>query len=188
MRKRHYVNNKSLYECILVFHEDLKKAKENGEQKPKVPRYAAECIFSIANNLAKKHNFSRYPFKDEMIADAIENCVRYFDRFDPVKYKNPFAYFTQIIKFAFIRRIKREKKELLGKKKIADKAYIDSSMATQQPGDHNVYSLPHTMDTEYMNDFLESFENSERLKNEFDRTETDTKDIEQTGANSGTDS
>lgn len=79
--------------------------------KPPIPEYVAECILAIANRLALKPNFSGYTYKDDMIGDAIENCIQYVDNFDPTKSKNPFAYFTQIIYYAFLRRIDKEKKQ-----------------------------------------------------------------------------
>jgi hypothetical protein len=71
----------------------------------------------IAENLAKKPNFANYPFKEEMIGDAVENCMMYTTNFDPSKSKNPFAFFTQIIFYAFLRRIQKEKKHLYIKMK-----------------------------------------------------------------------
>jgi hypothetical protein len=104
--KRHYVNNKDFYEAIVAY-----KAKLKENQNARVPNYIGECILAICNKLSTKPNFIGYSFRDEMIADAIENCIASVDGFDPEKSSNPFAYFTQIAWNAFIRRISKEKKQ-----------------------------------------------------------------------------
>lgn len=103
-----YINNRDLYECLAAH---VKAVKANPKNPPKVPEYIAESILLIANKLASKKNFCGYSYLDEMIADSFENCIRYLHNFDPEKTQNAFAYFTQIIFNAFIRRIKKEQKE-----------------------------------------------------------------------------
>ena len=70
-------------------------------------------VFKIANGLSYRPNFINYTYRQEMISDGIENCLQYIHNFDPEKSKNPFAYFTQIIYYAFIRRIQKEKNNLM---------------------------------------------------------------------------
>lgn len=108
MSTKNYVNNKKMYEVMKQYHEDI---TEKGVDNTKIPDYIGLCFMLIANKLATKSNFSGYSFKEEMISDGIENCIMYMKNFNPEKSTNPFAYFTQIIKFAFIRRIEREKKQ-----------------------------------------------------------------------------
>ena len=112
MSKNHYVNNADFLKALIQYKKDCKTAKLEGTDKPKIPDYVGKCIMLIAENLSRKPNFMSYSFREEMVSDAIENCIRYFDNFDPKKSKNPFAYFTQIIYYAFLRRIEKEKKEL----------------------------------------------------------------------------
>ena len=107
MAKNHYINNKDFLKEMTKYRQAVRKAKRNGEKKPQIPRYVAECFMKIAENLSHKPNFLSYTFRDEMVADAIENCVMYVDNFDPSKSSNPFAYFTQITYYAFLRRIQR---------------------------------------------------------------------------------
>jgi hypothetical protein len=109
--KKNYVNNPDLLKEMKIYVEGYSIAKNKGEEPPKVSNYIGECILLIANRLANKPNFSGYSFKEEMISDGIENCLMYLHNFNPEKSNNPFAYFTQIIKFAFIRRIQKEKKQ-----------------------------------------------------------------------------
>jgi hypothetical protein len=120
MAKNHYVNNADFLKALIQYKKDCRKAKREGTTKPKIPNYVGKCLMLIAENLSHKPNFISYSFRDEMIADGVENCIMYFDNFDPKKSKNPFAYFTQIIYFAFLRRIHKEKKQLYVKYKSTE--------------------------------------------------------------------
>ena len=119
MAANHYVKNKDFLQAIIEHKEKVKNTPE-GEPKPQVSNYIATCLLLIAKNLAHKPSFNQYSFKEEMIGDAVENSIRYFHNFNPEKYSNPFAYFTQISKFAFIRRIAKEKKQLYVKYKATE--------------------------------------------------------------------
>tara|TARA_B100000902_G_scaffold373301_1_gene401108 strand:+ start:90 stop:605 length:516 start_codon:yes stop_codon:yes gene_type:complete len=141
-KTEHYVNNKELLEAMTVYRAKVFKAKEkyikkNGEDPPKsgywegkplIPNYLGSCFLKIATHLSYKPNFVNYMFREDMISDGIENCVQYIHNFDPEKSKNPFAYFTQIIHYAFLRRIQKEKKQLDIKTKIIEKTGFDEVM------------------------------------------------------------
>jgi hypothetical protein len=124
-KSEHYVNNKDFLAALEQYAIDVARAKEREQPKPRIPRYIGECFLKIANHLSYKPNFVNYMFKDDMICDGIENCVRYIHNFNPEKSKNPFAYFTQIIYYAFLRRIQQEKKQLEIKNKILEKTNFD---------------------------------------------------------------
>jgi hypothetical protein len=124
-RSEHYVNNKEFLNALENYFAEIERAKLEGKPKPVIPRYIGECFLKIANHLSYKPNFVNYMFKDDMICDGIENCVRYIHNFSPDKSKNPFAYFTQIIYYAFLRRISQEKKQLEIKNKILEKTNFD---------------------------------------------------------------
>lgn len=115
---KHYVNNADFLAAIKEYRAKVHEAREAGQEKPLVSNYIGECLLKIATHLSYKPNFINYTFKDEMISDGIENCLMYIDNFDPSKSSNPFAYFTTIIGYAFIRRIQKEKKQTLIKGKI----------------------------------------------------------------------
>ena len=121
-RSEHYVNNKEFLAALIKYQEDIEIARLQDKPKPVIPRYIGECFLKIANHLSFKPNFVNYMFKEDMISDGIENCVQYIHNFDPAKSKNPFAYFTQIIHYAFLRRIQREKRQLEIKNKIIEKS------------------------------------------------------------------
>ena len=121
-KNEHYVNNKEFLAALIRYQEDIEIAKLQDKTKPVIPRYIGECFLKIANHLSFKPNFVNYMFKEDMISDGIENCVQYIHNFNPEKSKNPFAYFTQIIHYAFLRRIQREKRQLEIKNKIIEKS------------------------------------------------------------------
>ena len=141
-KTEHYVNNKKLLEELIVYRAKVFKAKEKyikkygedppkmgaWEGKPTIPNYLGECFLKIANHLSYKPNFVNYMFREDMISDGIENCVQYIHNFDPEKSRNPFAYFTQVIHYAFLRRIQKEKKQLDIKTKIIEKTGYDEVM------------------------------------------------------------
>ena len=124
-KSEHYVNNKDFYQALVEYKKQVDDAKEKGLPKPRISNYLGDCFLRIANHLAYKPNFVNYMFKDDMICDGIENCVRYIHNFNPEKSKNPFAYFTQIIYYAFLRRISQEKKQLEIKNKILERTDFD---------------------------------------------------------------
>lgn len=123
-KPKQYVNNGDFLKALVDYKEKVKEAKENGKPIPSIPNYIGECWMKIAEGLSHKPNFINYTYRDEMIADGIENCLMYFDNFNPDKSKNPFAYFTQIIYYAFLRRIQKEKKQLYVKYKATEQIGI----------------------------------------------------------------
>ncbi len=156
-RSEHYVNNKELLEALINYRsrversyletfgkdlteQDKSERAKRWEGKPQITNYLGECFLKIATHLSFKPNFVNYMFKDDMICDGIENCVQYIHNFDPAKSQNPFAYFTQIIHYAFLRRIQKEKKQLEIKNKILEKTGFDQVFDDNNTIDGNNYS------------------------------------------------
>ena len=135
---QHYVDNKKFLEAMIIHKEKVKKAIENNKTKPDVTNYIGECFLKIANHLSYRPNFINYTYRDDMISDGIENCLQYMSNFDPNKSTNPFAYFTQIIYYAFIRRIQKEKKQSLVKQKLIANAGVENIMDRLE-GDDSQY-------------------------------------------------
>jgi len=142
-RKEHYVNNKEFLEAMKLYRKSVNKAKREKRPKPPVTDYIGSCFLKIANHLSYRPNFINYTFRDDMISDGIENCLQYLDNFNPTKSNNPFAYFTQIIYYAFVRRIQKEKKQVTIKNKLITESNYDDM--TLQPGE----------DKEFKNQFTE---------------------------------
>ena len=116
--KKPKIKNKKFLEAMIEYREKCSKAEEKGKRKPDVTNYIGECFLKIANHLSYRPNFINYTYRDDMISDGIENCLQYMSNFNPEKSNNPFAYFTQIIYYAFIRRIQKEKKQMQVKSKL----------------------------------------------------------------------
>jgi hypothetical protein len=123
-KQKHYINNADFLQALIDYKAAQKDAKKNKLPPPPIPNYIGECFMKIAEGLSHKPNFINYTYRDEMMSDGIENCLMYFDNFDPNKSKNPFAYFTQIIYYAFLRRIGKEKKQLYVKYKATEQMGI----------------------------------------------------------------
>ena len=135
----HYVNNKEFLQAIVERKTLIKEAESVGEGPPQITNYLGECILKIANHLSYRPNFINYTYREEMISDGIENCLQYIDRFDPEKSSNPFAYFTQIIYYAFVRRITKEKKQQMIKEKLLKESNIESRIAVQAHDNESDY-------------------------------------------------
>jgi len=137
-KSEHYVNNKELLEALIVYRTKVEKSYLKNFGKD-----LTECFLKIATHLSYKPNFVNYMFRDDMISDGIENCIQYIHNFDPAKSKNPFAYFTQIIHYAFLRRIQKEKKQLEIKTKIIERTgfdevmMVDDSLLSGSSSDYN---------------------------------------------------
>lgn len=152
-----YVNNKEMFANIVQYRKSVRAAKKAKLPKPKIPDSIGKQLQLIAINLSHKTNFSQYTFKADMIGDAIENCIMYFDNFDPKTSKYPFAYFSKITFYAFIRRIQREKKQLYIKYKATQQAGVlhDAEYSDEDnPGEQfEMY--------ENLNDFIAKYEASQ---------------------------
>ena len=141
-RSEHYVNNKEYLAAIVAYKLSILEAEKLDQPKPRITNYLGSCFLKIATHLSYKPNFVNYMFKDDMICDGIENCVQYINNFNPEKSSNPFAYFTQIIHYAFLRRIQKEKKQLEIKTKIIEKSgysevFTDDGMMAGSESDYN---------------------------------------------------
>ena len=160
---KHYVNNADFLAALIEYKESCVNAKKNKLPEPQIPNYIGECFLKIAEHLSRKPNFISYSFRDEMISDGIENCLMYFRNFDPDKSKNPFAYFTQIIYFAFLRRITKEKKQLYVKYKATEQFGIldEGAMFEDEDGNMRQFQL-----YENISEFIQTFEENKKKKKE----------------------
>jgi hypothetical protein len=163
-RKVHYINNLRFVEELTKHRDRLKVYRDQGLPDPILPDYIGECFMNIANKYSMKPNFYGYPFREEMVYDAIENCVRYYESFDPEKGKNAFAYFTQVTHYAFLRRIEKEKLQLY----IRHKSLENFMMENVNSGDINDGLLNDgsgiNLTSDYMNGFVTDFEAKQAAK------------------------
>lgn len=138
-RSVHYVDNKKFLQAMIEWNEKIVESEEAGDERPPVTNYIGECFLKIATHLSYRPNFINYTYREEMISDGIENCLQYATNFNPEKSKNPFAYFTQIIYYAFLRRIAKEKKQSHVKNKMIEKGSYESW--TTMEGDDSSYTV-----------------------------------------------
>ena len=138
-KTEHYVDNKVFLEEMKKYRKKVLSARKRKRKDPPINDYIGECFLKIANHLSYRPNFINYSYRQEMISDGIENCLQYVHNFDPDKSKNPFSYFTQIIYFAFIRRIQKEKKQAHIKNKMIEKRSYDTF--TTMEGDDTPYQV-----------------------------------------------
>ena len=129
-KSEHYVNNADFSQAVVDYVHTINEAKKINKTLPVVPDYIAQCFLSIAEGLSHKSNFIRYTYREEMVMDAVENCLKAIENYSieaatRTGKPNAFAYFTQIIYYAFLRRISQEKKQLEIKNKILEKSNFD---------------------------------------------------------------
>ena len=138
-KTEHYVDNKVFLEEMKKYRKKVLSARKRNRKDPPINDYIGECFLKIANHLSYRPNFINYTYKEDMISDGIENCLTYVANFDPEKSNNPFAYFTQIIYYAFIRRIQKEKKQTHIKNKIIENRQYETF--TVNEGDETIYDV-----------------------------------------------
>lgn len=156
-RKTHYINNQRFLEELIKHRAKLKEARDAGKELPILPDYIGECFLQIAQRYSRKPSFSSYSFREEMVYDALENCILYYESFDPEKGKNPFAYFTQVTHYAFLRRIEKEKYQLYVKYKSIEQ-FMMENVTSSDINDGCLNSDVFDINTDYMNEFVRDFE------------------------------
>jgi DNA-directed RNA polymerase specialized sigma24 family protein len=161
--KRNYINNNEFLEAIKSYKKLCLEAEDSGDDAPRIPNYIGECIFKISTRLASRPNFSGYTYKDDMISDGLENAIQALGNFDPEKSSNPFAYFTQIIWYAFLRRIDKEKKQLYIKHKVIENSVIHGTAVEKNDGDSGDAAFI-DLNNDYMNNFVQNFEDTMERK------------------------
>jgi len=138
----HYVNNSDFSTAVVEYVRSLEEAKKNNEELPIVPNYIAECFLKISEGLSHKANFIRYTYREEMVMDTVENCLKAIDNYNlevatRTGKPNAFAYFTQIAWYAFLRRIQKEKKQQDIKMKYVSESGIEEFLMSNGDDDIN---------------------------------------------------
>ena len=168
--KRNYVNNPEFLEAIVKYKKICQEAENSGDDPPRIPNYIGECLYQIANRLATKPNFSGYTYKEEMVSDGLENAIQALKNFDPEKSNNPFAYFTQIIWYAFLRRIEKEKKQLYIRHKVTENSMIHGTAIEKNESTDAGSAAYIDLDNDYMNDFVSTYEKKIETKRRQQKT------------------
>jgi hypothetical protein len=161
-KKRWYVDNESFLKALAEHKKNIRKAKREGLPKPQIPSYIGECFWKIAEGFSHSHKYLRYSYRDEMVSDGVENCLQYYENFDPKISKNPFGYFTQIIYYAFLRRIAKEHKQQYVKYKSISNSGVYDQMINESTDD-DISSKVSGMSNDIYDNisiFVENYENN----------------------------
>lgn len=161
-QKPHYVDNKEFFRNMVVYLDEVKVADAADEPRPRIPDYIGDCFMKIAQHLSYKPNFINYTYRDDMISDGVENCCQYLYNFNPEKTENPFAYFTQIIWYAFLRRIQKEKRQLYVKYKQIELSSLVDEM--EQGGSSRRSNIRE--ENAARDEFIKNYEESMRASRE----------------------
>ena len=148
----HYVNNKDFTQAVVDYCGVVKKARKKGDDDPIVPNYIAESLLRMCEGLSHKSNFVRYTYREEMVMDAVENCLKAIENYDinaetRTGKPNAFAYFTQIIWYAFLRRIQKEKRQQDIKEKYLSQSGVEAFIANELADDAATQVATHFIDT-----------------------------------------
>lgn len=176
-RKVHYINNVRFLEELIAHRKRLKEARDAGKTEPILPDYIGKCFLQIAEKYSRKPQFAMYPYREEMVYDALENCILYWESFDPEKGKNPFAYFTQVTHYAFLRRIEKEKYQLYVKFKSLENFMVEN-VNSVDVNDGTLNEVAFNINTDYMNDFVRDFEAKMAAKKESKKSNTAKKGLD----------
>jgi DNA-directed RNA polymerase specialized sigma24 family protein len=160
----YYVDNASLLKALVAWQAQIKENEKLKLPRPQLPDYVAECMVKMATRLSQKAGFVNYTYREDMCGDALESCLRYVHNFNAEKSSNAFAYITQIIHNAFIRRIQKEQKQLYVKMRIVDEAEFINSYE-RQGHDKGTYNNSYvTYLQENMGDVINKFESWKEAK------------------------
>jgi DNA-directed RNA polymerase specialized sigma24 family protein len=167
--KAHYVDNALFLEEMIEYKRQYYISKSNDEELPIISEYLGSVFLKIAQRLSFRPNFINYAFKNDMISDGIENCLHYIHNFNPEKSSNPFAYFTQIIYYAFIRRIQKEKKQLYIKYKSMQNYEISPEYVEYMNYDEDFKQVTDFKNSDFrvvVDEFVDNFEKARKKKAE----------------------
>ena len=170
----HYVNNADFSQAVVDYVTIAEQAKKEKQQIPKVPDYVAQCFLRIAEGLSHKANFIRYTYREEMVMDAVENCLKAISNYNleaatRTGKPNAFAYFTQISWFAFLRRIAKEKKQQDVKMKYLTQSGIENFIINEHGDDTSQQVVDAFVDT--LRDRIDKVKSQDTLVKEYAKTE-----------------
>jgi hypothetical protein len=170
----HYVNNADFSNAVVEYVTKVNEAKDSGKTQPVIPDYIAQCFLRIAEGLSHKHNFIRYTYREEMVMDAVENCLKAIYNYNlehatRTGKPNAFAYFTQITWYAFLRRIAKEKKQQDIKLKFLSKASIEDFIDGFDGDDAGAHDIMSYVDT--LRDRIDKVKESDKQIKEFAKEE-----------------
>lgn len=172
--KPHYVNNADFSQAVVDYVSECERMKASGHPRPQVTNYIAECFLKISEGLSHKANFVRYTYREEMVMDAVENCLKAIDNYNletatRTGKPNAFAYFTQIAWYAFLRRIEKEKRQQDIKMKYLSESGLSELVSDEIQNDEAARATQAFVDE--LRDRIDFVKESDRLFNEYAKKE-----------------
>jgi len=166
-KENHYVDNEKFFKELIQWQQDMEYSEANDTVKPKIPEYIGSCILKICERLSSLHYFAKYPYRDEMVLNAIENCIKKLRNFNAKKTANPFAYYTQISYYSFISTIADENKRKYNKyrhilDKLASGNLASSPEYTSDIAEHIMDNVE--LQVDYLQEFVSSYEAKNKAK------------------------
>lgn len=163
-KSAHYVDNAKLYEAMVERKRLVAEAIAAGKPIPKVSEFIGACIWKIADNLSQKYQFRHYPFREDMVGDAVLHMITKVDNFNTDYGKNPFSYFTQTAYYQFLPTILAEKKGLAVKYKLTLERIATQEVSEHDDDYHQLVAEENLPDTSIMSDYIKKYEASIKAK------------------------
>lgn len=173
--REHYIDNDEFFKEMVTWKKEIARAKKEGLPIPRVTESIGQKILTIATRVSFMPKFVNYPFREEMISDGVENCLLYIQNFNPKKSNKPFAYFTTIVYYAFLRRIKKEKAHLATKFKYIEEHLNGELENGDVPGD----SFGSDYSDANRREFMHNFEQARAKKKKKKRIKTNVTALDQ---------
>lgn len=178
MADRNYVDKKRFFEEIKKYKSKYEEAEASGKPLPRANDYIGKAIWDIANRTSFKHSFIRYPFREEMVGNAVEACVKALPKFDVDRSEeNPFGFFTRAVLWSFYQTIEAEHKKLYAKHKLIEKSIVFSDLHIEDEFSDEG-GANYNLETEFMKDFIEKFEEKQEKKKRIRREKRQEKERE----------
>lgn len=162
----HYVNSAELYRALVEWKKERVAAQQANRPATPLPDFVAECVYKIAEGFSMKGQFARYTYREDMIGEAMRNCLLYLHNFDPDKSENAFAYVTEIIKRAFVGYLEKEESQLYVKMKVVQDAEETRSYNRQDRDQRGYANTYVSYLQENMGDVIVRFEQKKQAKKE----------------------
>jgi hypothetical protein len=92
---------------VYVKNSELMAAVIESKNAGKLTPATIEMFNLMIEGISKKMSYKDPEDKEDCMAFAMEDLCKYWNRFNPEKSNNPFAYFTQIAKHGFAKGWKK---------------------------------------------------------------------------------
>ena len=81
---------------IYVKNKELKRALQESKEVGKLTSETVQMFTLIVNGMSKTHSYRDHEDREDCISFGLEDLIKYWNRYDPEKSDNPFAFISQI--------------------------------------------------------------------------------------------